>query len=104
MRFTLWTLVAVWATAIFAAGVTYLVVGLTESGEGRYHNSDYNRLARCTGAPARRLLVPIRGFVPVSTGQTALVSGRADVRTPELIYVWSRRRGCVAEWSLDDPS
>lgn len=101
LRFTLWTLVAIWATATIAAGATYLIFRSSESGERTYHGQDYTR-SGCTRAPTRTSLVDIRGFEPLPAGEAALVPPTESLRKPVLIYVWRGERHCVTEWRLDD--
>jgi hypothetical protein len=97
LRFTLWTLVAIWATAVVATVATYLVV--TASAEGHYHHRDYDQPARCTSTPSRRSLIAIHGFTPLSAGETAMVTPLEGARAPTVIYVWADNR-CIREWEL----
>jgi hypothetical protein len=103
LRFTLWTLVAIWVTATLAAGATYVVATISESGEGSYRGQDYTR-SGCMRAPSRSSLVGINGFRPLPAGEAALVSHKESVRTPVLIYVWKGEHRCVTEWTIDDHS
>ncbi len=100
LRFVLWTLVAVWATATIAAGITYVVIRAEESGEAQYHGRDYNQ-QRCTFLAARRSLEKLTGFTPLGAGEAALVTRTEGVRDPATIYVWRSHRGCVTQWSLE---
>lgn len=94
-------MVAVWLTATIAAGATYLVISVSESGEAGYHKYDYTR-SRCTHLPSSRSLVVLHGFTPLLSGQTAVATRREGVGMPTLIWVRNGDHRCVARWALDD--
>lgn len=102
LRFTIWTLVAIWLTAIVAVGATYLIVGASESGEGHYLGYEYTQRTRCTPAHTGTSWVAISDFTPISAGETARVTHRENMHTPAVIYVWKGEHHCVREWAIDD--
>lgn len=104
LRFTVWTLVAIWVTATFAAGATYLVASVFEADEGAYHGQDYTRSGQCTRAPTFTSLVRIGGFRPVPAREAAFVTKTESLQTPVLIYMWKGEHSCATEWAIDDHS
>jgi hypothetical protein len=99
LRFTLWTLIAVWVTATVAAGATYLLFAAAP--ESHYDRRDYSQPRPCVHAPPRGSLVQIHGFRPLPPGDVVFVKARERLTTPEVVYVWRDPRGCVARWSLE---